>query len=225
MNCANHIQEAAIAACTSCQKPLCESCTIHAKNGVICKQCLERASMQERKREGMRKSPTLAGLLSLMPGLGQAYVGYYKNGFITILIVAAVITLLESNDGRGGAPFFGLFLSFFWIFNIIDAVRKARLYNQHIAGEERVEAPTDSPLAAGIVLLILGLLATLTVTFDVDMDFIEDYWPLALLAGGVYLLWKYVRTRNEMAAGRGPAALPPAGPATYHRSDEDGFGS
>ena len=224
MNCANHSQEAAIAACTSCQKPLCDTCVIHWKNAVVCKHCLERENLHDWSKESMRKSPTLAGFLSLMPGLGQAYVGYYKSGFITILIVAAVITLLDNSHG-GPEPLFGLFLSFFWIFNIMDAVRKARLYNQHIAGEEKFEAPTDSPLAAGIVLLVLGLFLTLTVTMGLEMDFIEDYWPLGLLAGGVYLLWKYVRTRNQMISGRGTAALPPADASPYRRSSDEGFGS
>ena len=35
-----------------------------------------------------RKSPTLAALLSLMPGLGQVYVGYYQQGFIDIAVAA-----------------------------------------------------------------------------------------------------------------------------------------
>ncbi len=224
MNCVNHPEVAAIAACSSCHQPLCDTCVIHWKDAVLCKHCLERESMTDRKREGMRKSPTLAGILSLLPGLGQAYVGYYKSGFITVLITAAVITLIDKYEGGGAEPFFGLFLSFFWIFNIIDAVRKAKLYNQHLAGQERIEAPTDSPLAAGIILLILGLFLTLTITMGLDMDFVEDYWPLALLAGGVYLLWKYIRTRRELISRRDSEPLAPAGYSPPRPGDE-GFGS
>jgi hypothetical protein len=224
MNCANHSETAAIAVCSACQKPLCDTCVIHWRNAVVCKHCLEKDNLLDREKEGMRKSPTLAGFLSLMPGLGQAYLGYYKSGFIMVLIVAATITFLDRSNGGGLEPLFGMFLSFFWIFNIIDAVRKAKLYNRHMAGAETIEAPTDSPLAGGIILLIVGLLLTLSITLNVDLEFLENLWPLALLAGGIYLLWKYVRTRNEMMARRDASALPPGGHAP-DRSSRDPFGS
>jgi hypothetical protein len=58
-----------------------------------------------------RKSPILASILSLMPGLGQIYVGYYRVGFIHILVVGSCITLLNAMDGDGIAPLLGFFLA------------------------------------------------------------------------------------------------------------------
>jgi hypothetical protein len=224
MNCANHSEAAAIAVCSSCQKPLCDTCVIHWKNAVVCKQCLERTNLPDREQEGMRKSPTLAGFLSMLPGLGQAYIGYYKSGFIMLMIFAGTITLLNRHEDGGAAPFFGLFLAFFWIFNIIDAVRKAKLYNRHVAGVETIAAPTDSPLAGGIILLIAGLLLTLSITFDIDLEFLDHLWPLALLGGGIYLLWRYARTRNEMMARRNASSLAPTDRSSGRPGDEP-FGS
>jgi hypothetical protein len=148
----------------------------------------------------MRKSPFLAGLLSLLPGLGQVYVGYYVSGFVNVVIVGATITALNSMEGHHGSgePFLGIFLAFFWLFNIIDAVRKANLYNLYQLGEKERPAPTDSPLVGGIVLVVAGLLFAAKFTFGLDMDWLQQVWPLALLIGGAYLIWKYRRTKRQM---------------------------
>ncbi len=157
--------------------------------------------MNQNERLRLRKSQLLAGFLSMLPGLGQAYVGYYVSGFINIAVVGALISLLSSNDVRGAEPFLGLFLSFFWFFNVIDAVRKAKLYNLSAIGETASPVPTDSPLLGGVALVVIGILLTLTVTFDIDLDWLEDVWPLFLLALGFYLLWKYQRARKELKQG------------------------
>lgn len=162
---------------------------------------------QDARRESMSeirvsKSPALAGILSMLPGLGQAYVGYYVAGFTNILVVGALIAMMNSRMVRGLEPFFGLFLAFFWIFNIIDAARRARLYNLHQLGENVQPLPTDSPLIGGVILSVLGLFLTLEITFDMDLDFLEDYWPLFLLGLGVYMIVKYRKTKRELEGNR-----------------------
>jgi len=76
-----------------------------------------------RRRKGFPyKSPLLASLLSLGPGLGQVYIGYYQRGFTHILITAVTITALSSGLGDL-TPLFGVLLAFFWIYNVIKPVR------------------------------------------------------------------------------------------------------
>jgi TM2 domain-containing membrane protein YozV len=67
-----------------------------------------------------RKSPVLAMFLSAMPGLGQIYVGYYRQGFTNALVIGTIMTLLEPapNDV---VPLMALFMAFFWLYNIVDA--------------------------------------------------------------------------------------------------------
>ena len=167
----------------------------------------------------LRKSPALAGFLSMLPGLGQAYVGYYVSGFINIMVVGAIISLLGSNNVRGAEPFLGLFLAFFWVFNIIDAVRTAKLYNLFAVGEAESPVPTDSPLLGGIALVVIGLLLTLTVTFDIDLDWLENVWPLFLLALGLYLLWRYRVARKQLENERTPSLrMPPPPPSRFDSS-------
>src|SRR5580765_3468184 len=89
---------------------------------------------QFRVRDTRSKSPALAAILSMMPGLRQVYVGYYQRGFVHAAVVASLITILSSNTVERLSPLFGLFLTFFWLYNIIDAARRASLYNDALAG-------------------------------------------------------------------------------------------
>jgi hypothetical protein len=198
MNCANHADKTAITTCTKCKRPLCEDCTIHWPTGVTCKHCLEAEQLKSAKRPAFHKSPGLAATLSLMPGMGQIYVGYYTAGFINLMIVASIITVLNSSMAGNMEPFFGLFLAFFWVFNMFDAAKRARLFNEYQLGKEEAKIPTDSPLVGGLILLTLGLILTLTVTFDFDLEFLEPIWPLAIVAIGAYMIFKYRKTKQDM---------------------------
>ena len=161
-----------------------------------------------------RKSPALAMILSLMPGLGQIYVGYYQLGFTNILVVATVITLL-SNSGHIGLnalePLLGVFLAFFWLYNLVDAGRRASFYNQALAGLDPAAVPKDMQLpsgggamAGGVVLLVLGLIIFSHTMFGFSLDWLERWWPLGLIAGGAYLIYLGVKDKARRAAAAAP---------------------
>jgi hypothetical protein len=144
-----------------------------------------------------RKSPITATILSCLPGLGQVYVGYYQQGFINILVVASTIAFLSSNAVRGMEPFFGVFLAFFWIFNMIDANRRAHHYNRAMAGLGGEDVPDDfklpkggGSLFGGVALVVIGIIFILDLNFDVSMAWIEDWWPVVLVAFGANLIYK-----------------------------------
>ena len=75
----------------------------------------------------------LAMILSVMPGLGQVYVGYYDLAFRNILVVCGLLASWRPSRDRL-EPVVGLFLAFFWLHNIVDAGRRASFYNQALAG-------------------------------------------------------------------------------------------
>ena len=150
-----------------------------------------------------RKSPVLATLLSLMPGLGQIYVGYYQQGFLNMFVVAGTIAVLSSSVMRGAEPFFGVFLSFFWIYQMIDANRRAQHYNRVMAGlggekvPEGFEMPTTKgSMLGGAVLILVGVLFILDLNFDVSMEWIENWWPLILILVGANLLYKAKKSQD-----------------------------
>ncbi len=160
-------------------------------------------------RNSRYKSPVLATLLSLMPGLGQIYVGYYRQGFINVVVVAGLICLLSSYSFEGNLkPFFAFFLVFYWLFNLVDAYRKCAFYNQRVAGlgasdfmdAEQLPGGRGS-LAAGVFLIIAGAVALSYTRFGITLEWLEDWWPLGVILFGIYLVVQpimyYRKQRNQ----------------------------
>ncbi len=156
-----------------------------------------------------RKSPILALLLSAMPGLGQIYVGYYQQGFLNAIIIASIIALLNTNNLRGLEPLFGVFLAFYWLYNIVDAWRRATFYNNALAGIGPATLPADfavtsgrGTLAGGVALVIVGAIALSNTVFHVSLYWLNDWWPLGLIAAGAWLIYPSLAAkRKEDAAG------------------------
>lgn len=151
-----------------------------------------------------RKSPFLAALLSAMPGLGQIYVGFYQRGFTHALIFISLITALASGDLDDLTPFFGVGLAFFWLYNVIDASRRATLYNQALMGVPTDALPADfkmpggrGSLAGGVALAGIGFILLLNTKFHVDLYWIEDWWPAGLILLGLWLAFKNVQERRK----------------------------
>ncbi len=151
-----------------------------------------------------RKSPVLALVLSLMPGVGQIYVGYYHQGFTNALVVASIVALLSSNMLRGAEPLFGLFLAFFWFFNVVDAWRRATFYNNALAGIGPATLPEDfavttgrGTLAGGAALVLVGLIALSHTLFNLPLDWVEKWWPLALIGVGAWLMYPAIAAKKK----------------------------
>jgi hypothetical protein len=162
-------------------------------------ESVARAIPERRERyvdDPRRKSVIVAALLSAMPGLGQVYVGYYPQGFANILTVCATITLIASGvAGSRLEPMFGLFLAFFWLYNVVDAGRRASLYNQALSGLRPMDLPEDGKvpmrfgsMAGGVVLIVAGVVLFSHTMFGVPLDWIAQWWPLALVAVGAWLI-------------------------------------
>jgi hypothetical protein len=149
------------------------------------------------------KSPALATLMSLVPGLGQVYIGYYQQGFVNILTVASLITLLAQGLGAA-APLAGIFLAFFWLYNLVDAARKATMYNQALAGLGPLELPThmEKPdrkgsLYAGILMMVFGIVVLAHTRFGLPLEWLERWWPSVLVIVGAYLVVRSVMDQRQ----------------------------
>jgi hypothetical protein len=157
-----------------------------------------------------RKSPVLALVLSLMPGVGQIYVGYYQQGFTNALVVASIIAMLNSGVFGGEAePLFGIFLAFYWLYNVVDAWRRATFYNNALAGIGPATLPDDfavtsgrGTLAGGIGIIIVGVVALSNTLFNVPLVWLEKWWPVALIAVGLWLVYPtFAGKKKTDAAG------------------------
>ena len=153
--------------------------------------------------DSRHKSPFLASVLSAMPGLGQVYVGYYQRGFIHAIVAALSVTLLASGLGSL-TPLVAIFLAFFWLYNIVDAGRRAALYNYALEGGKELELPDDfqfpglrGSLVGGVTLVIVGLILLANTILGVSLAWIEDWWPLAIVAFGGYLAYKAIQQKSQ----------------------------
>jgi hypothetical protein len=223
MNCATHSDIAAVAFCRTCGKPLCNQCTRDVRGVIYCEACLA-ARMEGtappapgfvppaqtvyppvgepatayRPPVNAGPNPTVAGILGAIPlGLGAVYCGQYAKGLAHLGIVVLAIVGLSSDLPWQADTALGIFLGFFWVYQILDAVRTARA----IQANEPVPDPfglastfgtgekidTTKVPAAAAILIGLGVLFLINTIFDFSL---HRFWPIILIVIGVWLFAK-----------------------------------
>ncbi|MGE5413932.1 MAG: hypothetical protein ACM3NW_07150 [Syntrophomonadaceae bacterium] len=160
-----------------------------------------------------RKSPALAGFLSIFPGLGHLYLGLYPRAFA--VGGAFILGIMMSHRGAAG-EFFGPLIAFVWFFGIIDAVRQAKAINRGelaeagLAGERQLRraAAGTGGLTWGVILVGLGALLLIDRYFDIDWSFMSEWGgPAAFILLGLVLIVSHVRKRraeNDAQVGMPP---------------------
>jgi hypothetical protein len=148
----------------------------------------------------MVKRPLLAGFLALFPGIGNVYNGLYVRGVVFFTVIACLVAL--ANDGESHSVL-GFVVAFAWIFNVLDSYRQAQLINlgvgQDLGLNDLPAAPKagQGGLLAGILLLVLGIIASLQVYLDIDLSWIIKFWPLALVGIGGWLIFAWFREKRR----------------------------
>jgi hypothetical protein len=161
------------------------------------------AGTPPRIEDPRRKSPLLACILSFMPGLGQIYVGYYPRGFIHAIVVASIMAMLIAmGDYHPVFPLAIIFMIFFWMYNIIDAGRRASMFNHVLAGGEIEDLPQDisipglrGSIFGGLIVIAIGAVILSHTAGNVPLDWLEDWWPISIFVFGAWLLVKGIRER------------------------------
>jgi hypothetical protein len=159
-----------------------------------------------------RKSPGLAGFLSIFPGLGHLYLGLYQRAFA---VGGAFILMIALTSHGSGGEFFGPLIAFIWFFGIIDAVRQAKAINRGqlaeagFAGEAQLKAAAGSGgLTWGVILIGMGTLWLIDRYFVIDWSFMEEWGgPAAFILLGVVLIVSHIRKRrreNDAQVGMPP---------------------
>jgi TM2 domain-containing membrane protein YozV len=204
MKCAYHPVNAASARCSACERPLCPVCDHRIKGYPYCQDCIvagietlrRKAASGQRIHHSEEKSPLLALLLGLIPGLGATYNGQNIKALMHFVAVLGLWTLadifampLELTFGLGAVAFH--------LYSIYDAFRSAKLGRR---GEDLVEEDDRLKLFLqqrmnlfGGLLIGVGALAILNVAFPA---LIGRFWPLLLILAGVYFIWSYQRGKS-----------------------------
>jgi len=241
MNCANHSDQATVAFCRTCGKPLCNQCTRDVRGVIYCESCLA-ARMEGASAvpgtpyipppqptvyppiagpsayipppipPGVPVSsgpnPTVAGILAgFFPfGVGAVYCSQYAKGLSHLVIMVLLIIGVSSDVPWYMHMFLGLGIGFFYVYQIIDAVRTARALQLgepapdpfglgSMFGSNPSPSPaipgtkTDAKIPVAAVILIgLGVLFLINTAFDFSL---HRYWPVILIVLGVYLFAKH----------------------------------
>lgn len=145
---------------------------------------------EDRKARGRAAT---AAALGIIPGLGAVYNGDFVKAVIHIVIFGTIISLINR------AP--GLFVPMLvaWIFYMpFDAYQSAMAKAKSAAGNAPgTSASGQTPPAVArheqigpIILIGIGTLALLDRLNLINLDRVFDFWPLGLIALGVWLLLK-----------------------------------
>ncbi|MDX2152703.1 MAG: B-box zinc finger protein [Bryobacteraceae bacterium] len=221
MNCLNHPDLPAVAYCRMCGKALCEACRRTVGGTIYCEEHLPVPATPSTVDAGLNPyaapypaaaappvvdasvSPGLAFLLGLIPGVGAIYNGQYAKGLVHVVIFGLLISLLNSPASAGLEPLFGMLLPAWVFYMAFEAYHTARKRQMGIVVDEFSSlipmkgSNTGFPVAP-IVLIALGVLFLLHNLDILRIYHLLRYWPVGLIALGVYLL--YIRVTGSPVA-------------------------
>jgi hypothetical protein len=146
-----------------------------------------------------RKTPGVAVLLSLFPGLGQIYNGQPAKALT--FFFAWVGSIYMAAEGHP-MPF-ALLIPFVYLYNLVDAYRSACCINEG-RGSSIDEGGAESP-AWGATLVVFGLLILFNNLGWLNLASLARYWPVLLIAAGLVLLYGSVKRRGETGPGASDA--------------------
>ncbi len=239
MNCATHQDTAAVAFCRTCGKPLCAGCTRNVRGVIYCEPCLAArlegtapaagfvppqnvypgqtvyppmAAPAMGPRPSSGPNPAVAGILAgFFPfGVGAVYCSQYAKGLAHLLIFAL---LIFGTDHAGNWDWiFGIGIAFFYVYQIIDAVRTAKALQEGLPAPDPMglgqafsmgEKFDAGKVPVGAVVLIgLGVLFLLHTMGIMEYGF-ERFWPLIIVFLGGWMFYRhYERSRRVCTCGR-----------------------
>lgn len=230
MNCANHPDTSALAFCRTCGKPLCAHCTRDVRGVIYCENCLA-ARVESTMPPAAAvppggvpprpvvvptggPNPALAGILAgFFPfGVGAVYTSQYAKGLAHLVIFTILVWGQTAASSPALHTMLGLGLAFFYVYQIIDAVRSARAIQlgmappdpfglgQSFGGNDKMEPSKQIPIGA-VVLIGLGVLFLLHTLGVLEFGF-ERFWPVILIAvGGWMFARRYGLIGDPQAAG------------------------
>ena len=182
--------------CRNCGTTLTEETARDVRGILYCEPCLA-AMVAQPKTAEEKKSPGLAAVLGLVPGLGAVYTGEFMKALIYVLTFAAFIGALNSNLGEPAEPILGVLLAAFIVFMAIDACRSAKAINAGQAPPIHIgRVMSDKPVGP-LILIGLGVLFLLSNAGVFQWHWIGRLWPLILIALGIRMYM-----RRQAAAGR-----------------------
>jgi LiaI-LiaF-like transmembrane region/B-box zinc finger len=142
-------------------------------------------------------SPGLAFLLGFIPGVGAVYNGQYVKGLIHVVILGLLIGIVSSEETGNLQPLFGMMIAVWVFYMAFEAYHTAKRRQRGEPVDEfssivpRHGQHSRFPLAP-TVLIAVGLIFLLHNLDIVRFGQMLRYWPIALIALGVYMLYERI---------------------------------
>jgi hypothetical protein len=139
-------------------------------------------------------SPGLALFLGMIPGVGAIYNGQYAKGMVHAIIWGVLMSIADSRAAHGLEPVFVMTVVAWMAYMAFEAYHTARKRRMGEAVDEysslvNLSGRSDQIPVAAVVLIILGILLLLHTLDLLDFDRVVRFWPVLLIAAGVYLLY------------------------------------
>lgn len=230
MKCVYHPANSASARCSACERPLCPACDHRIKGIPCCQDCIVTGieTLRRNTAAGQRivhhqeKSPLLALLLGLIPGLGAAYNGQNIKALAHFVAVVGLWVLADIFDSPlevafelGGAACY-----FYSIYDAFRSAQRLRRGEDLSVEDDRLKLFLQQRMYLfGGLLICVGALATLDFIFP---KLLNHYWPSLLIIAGVYVIWNYQRNRRDSQARTAYRTPPPSViPSSFDRGASD----
>jgi len=201
MNCAVHSETAAVAYCRACGKALCGACKQEWMGVIYCPVCVagQQAATpppaQPRPATGGPETPSpgLAFVLGLIPGVGAIYNGQYGKGVLHVVVLGLIISILDSDAAGELSVMFGFMIPFWFLYMALEAYHtaKKRMLGEPVEEFSGLMQPRGNPglVPVGPIALIgLGVIFLLNTMGKLPLAKILRFWPVLLIAAGLYLL-------------------------------------
>lgn len=212
MNCQNHPETPATAYCRTCGKPVCDACRRDALGTVYCAEHIPAPPPQPAPGPVVTPpqpvfaapgnpgnyarpdvSPGLALFLGTIPGVGAIYNGQYAKGLVHAIVWGMLMSIANSRAANGLEPVFVMLVIAWWAYMAFESYHTAR---KRQAGEPVDEYSSILDLSggrshvplAGVLLIGLGAVLLLHTLDLFDFERVTRFWPVLLIALGVYLL-------------------------------------
>src|SRR5436305_2045015 len=139
-------------------------------------------------------SPGLALFLGMIPGVGAIYNGQYAKGMVHAIIWGVLMSIADSRAAHGLEPVFVMSVVAWMAYMAFEAYHTARKRRMGEPVDElsslvNLSGRSDQIPVAAVALIILGILLLLHTLDLLDFERVARFWPVLLIAAGVYLLY------------------------------------
>jgi TM2 domain-containing membrane protein YozV len=237
MKCSYHQTSIASARCSSCRRSICPACDHRIKGSPYCQDCIVAGIEMLRRHESggidprsssrtEEKSPLIALLLGLVPGLGAAYNGQNVKALVHFVVTVGLWTLADIFHSTLEAALAMTGVAFY-LYTLYDAFASAQRQRAGVnlqVEDERIKLfLRHRTNVCGGLLVCIGALAILNAVFP---HHLYRLWPLLLILAGLYLLRGYYRGQHErLTKPAYPTPPPSVIPSSYDRSTSDFAGA